>query len=261
MSWRLAQSLVTLRNQINEAYPNRSKVSDGTIGDAAHRKVPSDHNPNSKGVVCALDITHDPKSGLDAHELAETLIKNPHPNLKYVISDYRIAGPFTGWNWGYYDGINPHTQHIHISVGNNSDGKSTGNYDSTEKWNIGKGANVTSEQILTSRPVFRADYYLQVNKDVARHKNTQAYALEHWLKHGIKEGRPSAPNFHVKEYMANYSDLRKAFGDKGYAKAVKHYFEYGINEGRAGRKKTTVQVVDRTSELKNKIIDFVKGLK
>lgn len=85
-------------------------------------------------------------------------------------------------------------------------------------------------------PVFNPVYYLKINPDVAKAgKNSKEYAKQHWLKHGIKEGRASAPNFHVKEYLANYADLRKAYGDKGYAKAVKHYYQLGINEGRSGR--------------------------
>lgn len=136
MAWRLAKSLETLRNQVNSAYPNRSKISDGTIGDSAHAKTPSDHNPNANGVVCALDLTHH-AGYFDAHALAEVLIRNRHPNLKYVISNSRIASAATGWNWVKYSGSNPHSKHIHISVGNGSDGKSTGNYDSQTNWNIG----------------------------------------------------------------------------------------------------------------------------
>ena len=59
MAWRLARSLETLRAQINALSPNRSKASDGTIGDAAHSARTSDHNPDGGGVVRALDLTHD----------------------------------------------------------------------------------------------------------------------------------------------------------------------------------------------------------
>lgn len=90
-------------------------------------------------------------------------------------------------------------------------------------------------------PVFDAKYYLEVNKDVAKHSNTKAYAKVHWKKHGIKEGRPSAPNLHVREYVNNYSDLRRVFGtNKDYKGAVKHYYNNGINEGRSGRKRNPV---------------------
>lgn len=92
-------------------------------------------------------------------------------------------------------------------------------------------------------PVFKAQYYLDNNPDLKRKKFTLKQAKEHWLKYGIKEGRNSAPNFHVKEYLANYADLQKAFGKTGYANAVKHYFNNGINEGRSGTKLSTVQKV------------------
>lgn len=136
MAWRLAGSLVKLREQLNAAYPNRSKVSDGSIGDAAHAAVPSDHNPNSAGVVCAIDITHSPSTGLDAHALADRLIVNRHPTLKYVISNYRIAGDWTGWKWVRYYGSNPHDKHIHVSVGRGNDGYSVQPYDDSSNWNI-----------------------------------------------------------------------------------------------------------------------------
>lgn len=137
---RLANSLVRLRDQVNAAYPNRSKASDGWIGDAAHAATPSDHNPNSQGVVNALDLTHSPATGFDAHALAERLRVNRHPNLRYIISNSRIASAGTGWNWKAYTGSNPHSKHIHISVGQPTtttrDGQSTTNYDNTTDWNI-----------------------------------------------------------------------------------------------------------------------------
>ncbi|MFC4560957.1 hypothetical protein ACFO4E_03695 [Nocardiopsis mangrovi] len=84
MSWRLARSLATLRAEINTAAPDRSKRSDGSIGDAAHRASASDHNPNAAGVVCAIDITHDPDAGADMAEVAEQLRAGGHPALKYL---------------------------------------------------------------------------------------------------------------------------------------------------------------------------------
>lgn len=134
MAWRLAGSLVQLRSEVNAKWPTRSKISDGTIGDSAHASSASDHNPNTEDVVCALDLTHDPANGFDAHALADYLVANRHPNLKYVISDSRIAGPWIGWNWGYYDGMNSHDKHIHISVGVGEDGESVQPYDDKTKW-------------------------------------------------------------------------------------------------------------------------------
>ena len=137
MSWRLANSLVRLRDQINKAYPSRNKASDGTIGDAAHAASASDHNPNAAGVVCAMDITHSPQTGFDAHALADRLRVNRHPDLKYIISNRRIAGAWTGWAWSPYNGLNPHSSHVHISVGRGNDGQSTPPYDDTNDWSLG----------------------------------------------------------------------------------------------------------------------------
>lgn len=120
VSWRLAKSLDRLRTQINDAYPHRSKASDGTIGDAAHSSRTSDHNPNSSGVVCALDITHDPKNGMDAGRFARLLAKRQDPRIKYIISNGEIcSGPGQGqvpWAWRKYTGKNPHDKHFHVSV-------------------------------------------------------------------------------------------------------------------------------------------------
>lgn len=117
MSWRLAKSLATLRDQINAKYPNRSKSDDGTIGDARHQASVSDHNPDSGGVVRAMDITHDPAHGMDTYALAETLRLNRDPRIKYVISNGRIwSSGVAPYSWRAYGGSNRHDRHVHISV-------------------------------------------------------------------------------------------------------------------------------------------------
>lgn len=133
MSWRLARALETLRAQVNAKWPNRSKSSDGSIGDTAHSARVSDHNPDSAGVVHAIDITHDPAHGFDSYAFADHLLAEQDPRLRYVISNSRIgsgpAGPAPG-KWRRYTGLNPHNHHIHISV-------VTGpSQDSTAPWNI-----------------------------------------------------------------------------------------------------------------------------
>lgn len=116
-SYRLAKSLVVLRDQVNAKWPNRSKASDGWIGDASHAARKSDHNPNSAGVVCAIDITNDPAHGADASKLAEAIRTSGDPRLGYVISNGRIANPsIEGGAWRPYTGPNPHNKHCHISV-------------------------------------------------------------------------------------------------------------------------------------------------
>lgn len=120
-NWREAESLVKLREQLNEMYPTRNKSEDGTIGDVRHQQEHSDHNPNSHDVVCALDVTHDPASGCDSYKLAEQLRTNPDARLQYIISNRKIAnadpvGGAARWEWRPYNGSNPHDLHVHFSA-------------------------------------------------------------------------------------------------------------------------------------------------
>lgn len=117
MGWKLAPSLVQLLSQVNAKWPTRSKSSDGTIGDTAHSSRASDHNPDGRGYVCALDITHDPLHGLDSEKLAEALRGTRDERIKYIISNRKICSPDReNWTWRPYKGANPHNHHVHISV-------------------------------------------------------------------------------------------------------------------------------------------------
>ena len=118
MTWRLAKSLETLHSQVNAKWPNRSKDSDGSIGDEHHSARSSDHNPNAAGVVCAIDITHDPKGGFDSYAFADMLLQKRDSRIKYIISNSRIGSGHTGpaaWTWRKYTGINPHNHHCPCS--------------------------------------------------------------------------------------------------------------------------------------------------
>lgn len=137
MAWRLAKALEGLRSQINAAYPNRKKASDGTIGDAAHASRSSDHNPwvkdGSVGVVTGMDITHDPVSGVNSQAIADSLVASKDPRIKYIISNGRIVSGSgqsqPAWKWRKYTGANKHNKHVHISV------KGTKKfYDDTQPW-------------------------------------------------------------------------------------------------------------------------------
>lgn len=119
MAWRLARSLEKLRSQINALSPNRSKASDGTVGDTAHSARKSDHNPDAGGVVRAMDITHDPAHGIDSEKLANAVLASRDQRVKYVISNRKIASGAAGpqpWKWRPYKGSNPHNKHVHVSV-------------------------------------------------------------------------------------------------------------------------------------------------
>jgi hypothetical protein len=154
MAWRLAKSLDTLRKQINSAYADRSKASDGTIGDAAHASRSSDHNPWVKdgktGIVTAIDFTHDPAKGLDAGVLADALVASRDSRIKYVIWNRRIisgAGGTSPWKWRKYAGSNPHNKHVHLSVKSRK-----ASYDDTSLWDIGLQAKVAKVDDMPPPP-------------------------------------------------------------------------------------------------------------
>lgn len=157
MAWRLAESLVGLRAQIDAMAPHRSRASDGTIGDAAHRHRPSRHNPNAAGVVCAIDITDDPANGCPIHRVAERVIANPHPDLAYIISDRRIAGRSTAWKWHRYTGPNPHSQHAHFGVGTGPDGDPGPPYDDEQPWHGVDGSHANASVPRTLRRGMRGE--------------------------------------------------------------------------------------------------------
>lgn len=140
MAWRVARTLDVLLAEINAIAPNRSKASDGSIGDAAHAGRNSDHNPWVKdgalGIVTARDFTHDPTHGCDAPAVAEFLRqlgKSGDKRVKYVISNRRIAGVIGDWAWRKYTGLNAHEHHVHVSVS-----PEKRYYDSTAPWGVAK---------------------------------------------------------------------------------------------------------------------------
>src|SRR5688572_4669221 len=126
MAWRLARSLSVYIDQINQVAPQRSRASDGTLGDPAHQDRTSDHNPKLIAglgrvpVVTAADITHDPARNCDMGQIAESLRMSRDYRIKYVIFNRRIfssyaAAGFPPWAWRRYTGANPHTVHGHMS--------------------------------------------------------------------------------------------------------------------------------------------------
>jgi hypothetical protein len=117
---------VALKKAVDRQWPKRDKASDGGIGNDAHRALgsASDHNPWLNSTVRAYDFDAD---GINAPWLAECL------RLAGLRGDRRLAGGptlddngYVIWNrhitspdfsrWVPYNGSNPHTAHVHVSV-------------------------------------------------------------------------------------------------------------------------------------------------
>lgn len=143
MTWRVARALDVLLDELNVQAPDRNRLSDGGIGDAAHATRDSDHNPwvkvNGVGVVRARDFTHDPPGGLDCQQLADRLADmiraRAHPALgygAYIIWGARIfSAARVNEGWRDYYGSNPHERHLHLSVALDPIG-----FDSPQLWRI-----------------------------------------------------------------------------------------------------------------------------
>ena len=187
MAWRVAASLLKMRDQANACWPNRSKSSDGTVGDAAHASRKSDHNPWVKdggtGVVTAFDLTHDPGKGVDTWAMAEHLRQTRDPRIKYVISNHRIFNS-TDWKWKKYTGSNPHSLHMHVSVHS-----AKTKYDDTCDWSLAPGAGAPAGPGATGLPlptvrrgdsgpyVEKVQKYLGVPADGAFGKQTETAVI------------------------------------------------------------------------------------
>lgn len=114
-SWYVAPALEALWGQVRATWPNRGTASDGAIGDAAHARTESDHNPDRKtGVVRALDLT---VTKAQSTRVLEATVGDPR--VAYVIYDRRIWTPGKGWQ--PYSGSNPHSNHVHVSLKHSKD--------------------------------------------------------------------------------------------------------------------------------------------
>lgn len=122
-----------LLEEFNELGPNRSKASDGTIGDLAHSHSTSDHNPDETGntgsasdgdfinEVHARDITSRGPwpPGWSMERCVQLILarcrNGQEKRIRYIIYDGRIWSRNGGWVQQKYNGANKHVQHAHFS--------------------------------------------------------------------------------------------------------------------------------------------------
>jgi hypothetical protein len=106
---RATPAAIAMLRQATALVPKRSKVSDGLLPSAAHLTASpnSDHNTGY-----AVDLTHDPKSGIDCAVIFKELKKDQR--VKYLIFQGVIWSPERGVR--AYNGSNPHMKHLHVSI-------------------------------------------------------------------------------------------------------------------------------------------------
>jgi hypothetical protein len=106
---RATPAAIAVLRQATALKPKRKKASDGLLPSAAHinQNPDSDHNTGY-----AVDITHDPKFGIDCAEVFDRL--KTDKRVSYLIFDGRIWSAEKGER--AYTGSNKHEKHCHISI-------------------------------------------------------------------------------------------------------------------------------------------------
>lgn len=97
-----------------------------------------------------------------------------------------------------------------------------------------------------SAAVFDPRWYLAKYPDLAAALGDQNIeeASNHWLTHGIAEGRQGNFTFSASTYLSFYQDVAHALGAENYVAAIEHYLNHGIYEGRAGALELRPEVFD-----------------
>lgn len=135
-AWVVTPGMKTVQTAFNQAFPNRDKTSDGTIGDLAHQnESASSHNPDitgraewkdgdSKNEVRAVDIDSDLRDasgyGITMEVVVQHLVALGRAGklaayVRYLIYNKRIWSASDGWVTRTYTGASAHTEHLHVT--------------------------------------------------------------------------------------------------------------------------------------------------
>ena len=93
--------------------------------------------------------------------------------------------------------------------------------------------NATPKELSIIKTLFYAQDYAELYPDVVEACGNEEAALwNHFVNHGLSEGRSLSKNFHVFAYRAAYADLQEAFGNNLIAYYI-HYATRGMQENRS----------------------------
>jgi hypothetical protein len=130
MTPKLSKAGIQLREQFDDAYPDRDRRSDGWIADARHVAAgTSDHIPCRKtGIVRAIDIDRD-VSGKSKPDLMPYIVDQivracktrSEKRISYIIFDGFIYSSKFRFIKRKYSGANKHTHHMHVSFKKEAD--------------------------------------------------------------------------------------------------------------------------------------------
>ncbi len=205
--WVLIPCLKQLVTEFNILAPMRSRLRDGSIGDAAHQKRLSDHNADETGnvptrdkdkinEVHAIDVDADfHVPGLSMERIVQYLLSEcrkpgtsgkDRGRLKYIIYKKRIWEASNNWRERTYTGSNPHDKYAHFSAEYDTEFE----YD-TRPWGLVEkfGDDLPMDQTRFNQLLETALYQISIPDYALKNLNGQErkLALAAWL--GWADGR------------------------------------------------------------------------
>lgn len=108
----LAPALRNLFKEIDTRWPRRARDVDGWYRQWYPGARPSDHHPDSRGIVHAIDIT---SAGILPGTVLALTAREAVP-VAYVIWNRRIYSRIRRFSGIAYTGPHPHTNHLHVSL-------------------------------------------------------------------------------------------------------------------------------------------------
>jgi len=129
MKPRLSKSAIQLREQIDDAFPDRDRRSDsGAYADAKHLARKSDHNPDEQGWVRAYDCDRDLHKGSKpdvmpylVDQIRAACKSGIESRISYIIFDGFIYSAKFRFIKRKYTGANKHDKHAHFSFKKEAD--------------------------------------------------------------------------------------------------------------------------------------------
>jgi hypothetical protein len=129
MKVKLSKAAVQLREQIDDSFPDRSRLSDGWIADARHMRAgKSDHCPDAQGWVRAIDVSRGLFQGSEpdimgdlVDQLRQAGRSKRENRISYIIYDGFIYSSKFRFIKRKYTGANKHTKHAHFSFKKEAD--------------------------------------------------------------------------------------------------------------------------------------------
>jgi hypothetical protein len=132
MASRRLPAIIAFENEMNTAFPDRDRASDGEAGDARHAESVSNHNRDETGntgswrdadkinEVHARDTDRDlRKKGWTMEMVLAILLdrvrRGIEKRITEIIFDGYIYTKARGWVKRKYSGSNPHDKHLHLS--------------------------------------------------------------------------------------------------------------------------------------------------